>query len=394
MKNTENYQSYQNNKTVMRTAGAINKKSFLSLLLLSALTLSSCKDDSKDEWVEIKVSADKFEVGPEGGEKQIIVEVNTNWSLVGVQSWCSASPTSGTASKKDTIKIKVSANTTYAEREANLKIKALSKEQIIQVIQAQKPGVLFKTDKYVVPQKGDELDVYIDHNVDYKIKIDESSNWIQHITSKSLETDTTAFRISANNDIEDRTGYVIAYSTANPLDADTMTVFQRGIRSESERDALIALYDNTNGENWINQLNWNSEQPVSTWYGVTTHANGSVKSISLISNRMRGEVSASIADLTALETINLSTNNLSGNLPEALGKISTLQTISLAGNNFTGSIPASYGSIKNLNVLILDQNKLSGTIPAEVLNCPNWDLWNSSVNICPQQEGYGFTNCK
>ena len=39
----------------MRTAGAINKKSFLSLLLLSALTLSSCKDDSKDEWVEIKV---------------------------------------------------------------------------------------------------------------------------------------------------------------------------------------------------------------------------------------------------------------------------------------------------------------------------------------------------
>lgn len=378
----------------MRTAGAINKKSFLSLLLLSALTLSSCKDDSKDEWVEIKVSADKFEVGPEGGEKQIIVEVNTNWSLVGVQSWCSVSPTSGTASKTDTIKIKVSANTTYAEREANLKIKALSKEQIIQVIQAQKPGVLFKTDKYVVPQKGNELDVYIDHNVDYKIRIDESSNWIQQVTTKSLETDTTAFRISANNDIEDRTGYVIAYSTANPLDADTMTVFQRGIRSESERDALIALYDNTNGENWINQLNWNSEQPVSTWYGITTHANGSVKSISLISNRMRGEVSASIADLTALEVINLSTNNLSGNLPEALGKISNLQTISLAGNNFTGSIPASYGSIKNLNVLTLDQNKLSGTIPTEVLNCPNWDFWNSSVNICPQQEGYGFTNCK
>ena len=311
-----------------------------------------------------------------------------------MQSWCSASPTSGTASKTDTIKIKVSANTTYAEREANLKIKALSKEQIIQVIQAQKPGVLFKTDKYVVPQKGNELDVYIDHNVDYKIRIDESSNWIQQVTTKSLETDTTAFRISANNDIEDRTGYVIAYSTANPLDADTMTVFQRGIRSESERDALIALYENTNGENWINQLNWNSEQPVSTWYGITTHANGSVKSISLISNRMRGEVSASIADLTALEVINLSTNNLSGNLPEALGKISNLQTISLAGNNFTGSIPASYGSIKNLNVLTLDQNKLSGTIPAEVLNCPNWDLWNSPVNICPQQEGYGFTNCK
>ncbi|MGL5562346.1 MAG: BACON domain-containing protein [Tannerellaceae bacterium] len=378
----------------MRTAGAINKKSFLSLLLLSALTLSSCKDDSKDEWVEINVSAEKFEVGPEGGEKQIIVEVNTNWSLVGTQSWCSASPTSGSAAKKDTITIKVSENTTYAEREANLKIKALSKEQIIQVIQAQKPGVLFKTDKYIVPQKGNDLDVYIDHNVEYKIKIDESSNWIRHTTTKSLETDTTIFSVSANNNIEDRIGYVIAYSTTNSLDADTMTIIQRGIRSESERDALIALYENTNGENWINQLNWNSDQPVSSWYGITTHANGSVKSISLISNRMRGEIPTSIADLTALEAINLSTNNLSGTLPLALGKISNLQTISLTGNNFTGSIPVSYGSIKYLTVLILDQNKLSGDIPSEVLNCKNWDLWDSAINICPQQEGYGFTNCK
>ena len=378
----------------MRTAGAINKKGFLSLLLLSALTLSSCKDDSKDEWVEIKVSTEKFEVGPEGGEKQIIVEVNTNWSLVGVQSWCPSTPTSGSAAKLDTITIKVSENTTYTEREANLKIKALSKEKIIQIIQAQKPGVLFKTNKYIVPQNGENLDVYIDHNIDYKLKIEESSNWIQQTTSKTLETDTTVFRISANNSINDRTGYVIAYAISNPLDADTMIVYQRGIRSESERNALIDLYESTNGENWSNQLNWNSEQPVSTWYGVTTHTNGAVKSVSLIANKMRGEIPASIADLTALEEINCSTNNLSGTLPDALGKLSNLQTISFAGNNFTGSIPASYGSIKYLTTLVLDQNRLSGVIPSEVLDCTNWDFWNPSLNICPQQDGYGFSNCK
>ena len=35
-----------------------------------------------------------------------------------------------------------------------------------------------------------------------------------------------------------------------------------------ERDALIVLYDSTNGNNWNNNTDWLSAD-VSTWYGIT-----------------------------------------------------------------------------------------------------------------------------
>lgn len=40
--------------------------------------------------------------------------------------------------------------------------------------------------------------------------------------------------------------------------------------------ALVALYNSTNGDNWTNNTNWLSSNPVSTWYGVTVSGGGVV----------------------------------------------------------------------------------------------------------------------
>jgi len=37
----------------------------------------------------------------------------------------------------------------------------------------------------------------------------------------------------------------------------------------SERDALIAFYESTNGYNWVKSDNWLSDSPVNDWYGVS-----------------------------------------------------------------------------------------------------------------------------
>ncbi|WP_258304779.1 hypothetical protein, partial [Escherichia coli] len=39
--------------------------------------------------------------------------------------------------------------------------------------------------------------------------------------------------------------------------------------SQTERNSLIEFYNQMDGANWQNKTNWNTTQPVSTWYGIT-----------------------------------------------------------------------------------------------------------------------------
>ena len=45
---------------------------------------------------------------------------------------------------------------------------------------------------------------------------------------------------------------------------------------ETDREALIALYKATGGENWRNKENWLSDEPLDAWAGVTTDDRGRV----------------------------------------------------------------------------------------------------------------------
>ena len=37
---------------------------------------------------------------------------------------------------------------------------------------------------------------------------------------------------------------------------------------------MVALYNATDGANWTDNTSWLSQEPLDTWYGVTTDANG------------------------------------------------------------------------------------------------------------------------
>ena len=45
---------------------------------------------------------------------------------------------------------------------------------------------------------------------------------------------------------------------------------------ETDREALIALYDATDGPNWSKSTNWLSDAPIDQWHGVTTDGTGRV----------------------------------------------------------------------------------------------------------------------
>ena len=145
----------------------------------------------------------------------------------------------------------------------------------------------------------------------------------------------------------------------------TVEVFGEG-SAQSDREALIALYNSTGGSGWTNNDGWDSTEPLDTWFGVTTDANGRVTELDLSGNNLRGTVPAQLATLTELTSLDLSGNQLRGAISPELRGLSHLTTLDLSANRFSGAIPPELGDLSPLTSLDLSGNQLSGAIPLEL----------------------------
>ena len=146
----------------------------------------------------------------------------------------------------------------------------------------------------------------------------------------------------------------------------------------SDRAALVALYNATDGANWLNNGNWLSNAPIGEWDGVTTDSDGRVTQLFLTGNQLTGEIPAELGDLANLTQLFLSNNQLTGEIPAELGNLTYLYDLDLFINQLTGEIPAELGSLTNLTHLHLQYNQLTGEIPAELGNLPNLEYLDLS----------------
>jgi Leucine-rich repeat (LRR) protein len=157
----------------------------------------------------------------------------------------------------------------------------------------------------------------------------------------------------------------------------------------SECQALLELYDHTNGTGWGNNTWWLQADQPSFWYGVAVtagHVTGvnlpdnelwgyipdnfgnlpNLTELSLSNNQLRGEIPAELGNLSSLVTLDLGSNYLIGDIPPELGNLTNLIYLYLGDNQFSGSIPPELGSLANLSHLGLYSNHLSGTIPPQL----------------------------
>ena len=88
---------------------------------------------------------------------------------------------------------------------------------------------------------------------------------------------------------------------------------------KTDREALVAFYNATEGEDWMFSNNWLSDAPLGEWEGVNTDDNGRVRSLSLIRNILSGEIPAELGSLSNLTELDLHINDLSGEIPAELG---------------------------------------------------------------------------
>lgn len=136
-------------------------------------------------------------------------------------------------------------------------------------------------------------------------------------------------------------------------------------------DALLALYNSTNGPGWNNNSGWGTGCNVCNWHGVTCNGNGRVIFLDLNSNNLTGTIPTDIGNVTYLEELNLGGNNITGSLPSQLTNLTFLKRLYLGHNNLSGNIPSFIGSLANLETLYLNDNSFSGNIPSQIWNLTN-----------------------
>jgi hypothetical protein len=134
-----------------------------------------------------------------------------------------------------------------------------------------------------------------------------------------------------------------------------------------ECEALVALYNSTNGAGWTNKSGWLANNTPCQWQGVGcsgTH----VYQVFLPSNNLQGNLPQEFWNLTGLTNLNLYDNKLSGNISSAIGNLRDIRRLLLDHNSLIGVIPPEIGLLVNLVSLELDSNQLTGAIPPEIGN--------------------------
>lgn len=278
----------------------------------------------------------------------------------------------------------IAPNETYDSREAKIVFYDPKDENMadtVSIFQMYKGAILVARNEYQFDVKGGNLNLTVQTNLDIDIEVSDS--WIQQVQpTRALTEYNLSFAISKNTEQKDREGTIIV-KDKNSEKKQVVTVKQSYVDLEHEREALIALYKATNGDNWTNNTNWCSDKPISEWYGISTWSNGAVQAIILQNNNLKGVIPEEIGQFKEITVLNLYKNFLTGSIPSSIGNLTSLnQSIDLANNKLTGSIPSSIGNLVNLKGLYLGNNRLTGSIPPEIGNMTSlkgFDISNSDV---------------
>ena len=152
-----------------------------------------------------------------------------------------------------------------------------------------------------------------------------------------------------------------------------------------DRAALVALYEATDGPNWVNNENWLTDAPLDEWYGVGTDGSGRVVRLTLRGTQRRphglsGPIPPEVGHLTKLASLSLEYNQLSGPIPPELGNLSNLTNLNLWANDLEGPIPAEIRSLANLGYFDIDGNRLTGPIPPELGSLTSLEYLHATGN--------------
>jgi uncharacterized delta-60 repeat protein/gliding motility-associated-like protein len=188
-----------------------------------------------------------------------------------------------------------------------------------------------------------------------------ANNIVKFNGTLAVVTSSTATSITTSVPVGTTTGFItIEIGCASGISSTPYT-FSTCV-PPSQRNALIELYNSTDGPNWTSSNNWTSIDE-STWFGVTV-TGCNITEISLPSNNLNGYLPFETGDLLYLQRLDLSDNNLYYGIPSEIGNFNNLQYLFLQSNQLDGSIPPELSNLSSLIEVSFSNNRLSGVAPA------------------------------
>ena len=232
---------------------------------------------------------------------------------------------------------------------------------------------------------------YTQNNGVYEIWIATSDN--ENYTKYGETTDilTKAYTISG---LDETLDYYIKLRTITQKDnsvweSEFTQVFESKTFDRKEREALIALYESTDGDNWKKNDGWLG--PIGTecgWYGISCGGvQKYIRHLYLVNNSLSGKIPFEIGWLTGIHYLYLNMNQLT-EIPKEIGNLNNLRILSL-GNNQLIEIPKEIGNLINLTSLYLGNNQLI-EIPKEIgnlINLTTLSLYNNQLIKIQEQIG-------
>lgn len=323
----------------------------------------------------ISIQPDILSFTPQGGTMDVTVTSGTQWSLEGDCNWAEPSITEG--QNGDVVTFTVSENTSDDPRETEFTFNCVSQSVKLKIQQSYTGRIIVEQDVYNISGEAQVFNINIQTNIDVKCTINEGSEWLSDITTRSMETVAFSFEVTENQGNENRTA-VITFS--NDEVSEQINIIQEpafpanvldAIEDDVFREYIAGNFD-TNGDGILTK----EEALAITKIELSS---GGVKSLKGI-EYLRNLEEMTFTNNSEIESIDLSNNNMIKHM--TIYSNNALKDLNLNGCDKLESITASFcdiqafdiTSLTSLKELVLAYNKnlsgldVSNNTELEILN--------------------------
>ena len=194
---------------------------FLSIIV-PVLLLLSC---TRTEESFLSVLEEVIEVPAEGGTYEIHVSSNTQWSLTSYSEWITFEyPDSFT--EEAVVVVNVAENDQQSARNGLLTVAIPDFRETVTFVQ-EAPVVNLTDHSIDIDASSRIITIHLQSNIRYSCEIVEGNDWIEEITSKSLQTYTHSFSVSENTDRTSREALIV-FESENTGIREEFKVIQSG----------------------------------------------------------------------------------------------------------------------------------------------------------------------
>lgn len=307
--------------------------------------------------VELTPSKADFEA--DGGEKEITVISNLEWtlSIPEADTWLTATP----ANDKKSFKITAQPNTNLEARTSTVTVSVEGKSAKVAVAQqGLNPSLAVSPAELdIFSREGGNVEINVTANVEWVIEIPETDTWIKADILSGEKNGKVKLTIEPNNTaLESRTSEVTFRLKEHEISSVIAITQEAAVYNiETDKLALLAIYEASDGANWAKNK-WDLTQDVSTWSGVTV-TNGRVTALKITASGVIVKdwtLPDEVGWLTEVTDFRINQNHLTGALPESLFTLTKLQKLYFQNNTLSGSLSSSIANLKELTEFYIDRN--------------------------------------